>query len=60
MSTGDAEHQAKDLADLLTRSGLSGVRVNGDVVSYPIADGHVLLRVLSAPHARPAVESTAP
>lgn len=45
MSTKEAELQARNLADLMRRSGLADVRVNGSTISYPLAEGHVLLKV---------------
>ena len=44
------EHQARQLADYLIRSGLCGVRTQGDVVTYPLWNGNVVvLQVKSAP-----------
>lgn len=44
------EHQARQLADFLIGAGLLGVRTQGDVVTYPLMSGDlVILQVRSAP-----------
>ena len=43
-----ANQSAKDLAEFLVKNGLHGVRVEGDIIGYPLSNSRfILLKVIA-------------